>query len=58
MANTSEPKVVIPSMDVVAGNHPFAPLASEPIALQAVPFHFATWSACAIPAMSLASEPT
>ena len=58
MANTLEPKVVIPLMDVAAGNHPFAPLVSEPIALHVLPFHFATWSACGISSMLLASEPT
>jgi hypothetical protein len=45
-------------MNAEAGNHPLSPLVFEPTALHALPFHLATWSACGICAMSLASEPT
>ena len=45
-------------IEVVVGNHPFAPPLSAPTALHADPFHLATWSACAMPATSFASVPT
>ncbi len=45
-------------MKLVAGNQPSVPAVFEPTALHAEPFHLATWSACAIPAMLTASVPT
>src|SRR6266516_6843409 len=45
-------------MDAEAGNQPSVPPVFEPRALHAVPFHLATWSACAMPATLVESVPT
>ena len=46
-----------PLMNAVAGSHPSVSAALAPSALQALPFHLATWSACAMPAMFTESLP-
>ena len=41
----------------MAGKHPSVLAVLAPSALQALPFHLATWSAFAMPAMSTESLP-
>ena len=45
-------------MEVVVVKKPSVPAVLEPSALHEAPSHLATWSACAMPSMLTASEPT